>query len=118
MRNFKSLTMIAMMAAVVGLTGCAYGSGQLGKTDTATIEQKLVKGKTTKAEVKSLLGEPTSTTRKNGKETWVYAHASMDNTVFIPFVNIFTAKGKTKEVHVEFNSRGIMQSYEVTEGTI
>lgn len=117
MRNFKSLTLIAMMAAVMGLTGCAYGSGQLGKTDSATIEQKLVKGKTTKAEVETLLGDPTSKTKKNGKEIWVYAHASMDNTIFIPIVGLF-AKGKTKEVHVEFNSRGVMQSYEVTEGTL
>ena len=117
MRNFKSLTLIAMMAAVMGLTGCAYGSGQLGKTDSATIEQKLVKGKTTKAEVETLLGDPTSKTKKNGKETWVYAHASMDNTIFIPIVGFF-AKGKTKEVHVEFNSRGVMQRYEVTEGTL
>src|SRR6476646_6105705 len=57
-----------------------------------SINQKIAKGKTTKAEVKATFGEPSSTASKErGSEEWRYKIASSSSTVKIPGFERFSA---------------------------
>lgn len=62
------------MSSIV--SGCAMQSGR--EFDTAYVDQ-IARGKTTKAEVRSHLGEPISVTTNADGEVWSYAHQQGQN---------------------------------------
>src|SRR6202023_2651129 len=83
-----------------------------------SINQKIAKGKTTKAEVKATFGEPSSTTSKErGSEEWRYKIASSSSTLKIPGFERFFGSGteKDKTLLVDFDRRGIVTNYSLNE---
>jgi outer membrane protein assembly factor BamE (lipoprotein component of BamABCDE complex) len=83
-----------------------------------SINQKIAKGKTTKAEVKATFGEPSSTTSKErGSEEWRYIIASSSSTLKIPGFERFFGSGteKDKTLLVDFDRRGIVTNYSLNE---
>src|SRR5262245_36901010 len=108
---------IAILSALV-LTACSMVSESPQRETQESINQKIAKGKTTKAEVKAIFGEPTSTTSKErGVEEWRYKMASSStSTVKIPgFEKFFGGTEKDKTLLVNFDRRGIVTNYSLDE---
>jgi outer membrane protein assembly factor BamE (lipoprotein component of BamABCDE complex) len=94
------------------LLGCAsYGNKQITQQETV---EKIEIGKTTKADVKALLGEPAEVIfSDNGDEDWayIYSKSTVRATSFIPVVGIVAggADTKTSTLKVRFNKEGVVQ---------
>ncbi len=56
------------------LTGCLAGMTSSSSLTQESLQKNLVVGKTTKAEVKKIYGEPTSVSKKKSGDTWVYVY--------------------------------------------
>ena len=108
---------IAILSALV-LAACSAVPENLPQRETQeSINQKITKGKTTKAEVKSMFGQPLSTTSKErGAEEWRYNMAGSSSAVKIPgFERFFGSGDKDRTLLVDFDRRGIVTSYSLDE---
>ncbi len=86
---------IAILSAFA-LTACSTVAEHSETQES--INQKIAKGKTTKAEVKATFGEPSSTTiKERGGEEWRYKIASSSSTVKIPGFERFFGSGTEKD---------------------
>lgn len=85
----KLLFLIAFVILASNLFACSQRSGNIRATDNNAIE-KIKIGKTTKAEVRSLLGDTSNIMREGNKETWTYTYNQTDigARAFIPFANL------------------------------
>jgi outer membrane protein assembly factor BamE (lipoprotein component of BamABCDE complex) len=109
---------IAILSALV-FAACSMAPESPQRETQESINQKIAKGKTTKAEVKAMFGEPGSTTSKErGAEEWRYKMASSSaSTVKIPGFEKFLGSGteKDKTLLVDFDRRGIVTNYSLDE---
>ena len=110
---------MAIFSALV-LAACSAVTENSPQRETQeSINQKITKGKTTKAEVKLMFGEPVSTTSKErGAEAWRYKMAaSSSSTIKIPGFEKFFGSGTDKDrtLSVDFDRRGIVTSYSLDE---
>ena len=109
---------IAILSALV-LAACSMVPENSPQRETQeSINQKISKGRTTKAEVKAMFGEPGSTTTKErGGEEWRYKMSSPASTVKIPGFERFFGSGteKDKSLLVDFDRRGIVTNYSLDE---
>jgi outer membrane protein assembly factor BamE (lipoprotein component of BamABCDE complex) len=107
---------IAILSAFL-LTACSMIAGNSPQSETQeSINQKIAKGKTTKAEVKAKFGEPVSTTPKErGTEEWSYKMSGSGNAVKIPGLERFFGTEKDKTLVVAFDRRGIVTNYSLNE---
>ncbi len=115
----KRHLILAALIAVAGLTtGCATSSGTKVEASSLTFIQK---GKTTKSELVSKLGQPDETgVDSNGKETvsWIHSNSRTDAKTFIPIAGAFIG-GATSEnttLKVILDKRGVVSDYEYTGG--
>ncbi len=99
-----------------GLSGCALGNESLAKEDVSTLQQKITKGKTTKAEIQTMFGEPVEKGTKNGREYWMYRLQTASAKTFIPFVNLTGGNSGTeiKDLTIEFSKTGVVTSYDLS----
>lgn len=104
---------ISLVVAVASLTGCSYGAKQLQNESTMSLEGKLVRGKTTKDQVRTMLGEPTETGQDRGKEVWVYSQADTTGKGYIPFVPLFTGEygATSRQLSVFFTRNGLVDDW-------
>lgn len=100
----------------MALVGCTATSGNSKIKDHTqdTVDQTIVVGKTTKADVKADLGEPTAITlNDNGSENWTYvfSNATAKGVSYVPIVNLFArgADVNTKKVIILFDKKGVVQ---------
>jgi len=106
------------------LASCAStGNEALRSENTQTIAKKVIEGKTTESEVKSMFGEPTSTSfTGNGLEIWKYdfEKVSADAVSYIPIVSSFggTASGTKKELTLLFDDHMIVKKAKMTEAAV
>lgn len=114
----KKTAVSLFLCAATLLSGCAStGNQALASADQATIDQHLVKGKTTKADVLAYLGpaNSVSTSSAAAGETWVYVYASSQakGATFIPVVGLFAggATGNSKVLSVSFDQQGVVSRY-------
>lgn len=114
----KVLTLSLLTAGVLLVSGCAVKAGNetLGKMEKTQIDSKIVKGKTTKEEIKSIMGDPDRTDfDNNGNEKWIYVHIRRDAKAvnFIPIVSMFVkgTNDTTKTLIVLFNEDGTVKNY-------
>ena len=115
----KRHLILAALIAVAGLvTGCATSSGTKVEASSLSFIQK---GKTTKSELVSKLGQPDETgVDSNGKETvsWIHSNSRTDAKTFIPIAGAFIG-GATSEnttLKVILDKRGVVSDYEYTGG--
>ncbi|WP_349290178.1 MULTISPECIES: hypothetical protein [unclassified Tatumella] len=84
---------IASFIIALTLSGCATSGNKSIQNETqVSIQQKIVKGVTTKNEVKSYFGDPTGVTfTSDGSEQWQYmlADVKISGKTFIPFYGLF-----------------------------
>ncbi|KAA1176688.1 hypothetical protein [Photorhabdus heterorhabditis] len=92
------------------ITGCSTSGNQKIKNETAqSLQSKIIKNKTTKAEIVSKLGEPdTKTTLDDGNEQWRYFmyNNQFNATTFIPVVRLFTGGSQTQSKTLEIDFKG------------
>lgn len=131
MKWIRSLVTL-LIAIAAGLTGCASGGGTATFHDPDKLQQIRV-NKSTKQQVKNVLGEPQSITQhSNETESWVYQSTSTAYTEkyaaktalsFVPIPYLGTAvgladkvvdvgpdkRGETKTLTLTFNKRGVLK---------
>jgi outer membrane protein assembly factor BamE (lipoprotein component of BamABCDE complex) len=92
--------------------GCAsMGNPKVADFNPAT---QIEYGKTTKAQIKEMLGEPNGMKYgADGKETWifVYAEGQARPATFIPIVGLFAGgtDGSAKKLIFAFDEKGVLQ---------
>lgn len=115
----KTLTLAAMTALL--LAACASAGNVALKQETAqTVATKIIKGKTTQADIRALFGSPSSSDfTDSGNQIWRYSHAkatSMGRN-FIPYANLFSSGQniESKELVIFFDKTGVVQNYSMEE---
>ena len=110
---------ITIIATVALLAGCASSGNENVRSETmSTVSTKVIKGVTTKDQVKSLYGEPSEVTlTDSGSEVWKYSysHATAKAVNFVPIIGLFAggADVNKNEVVFIFSKDNIMQNYTV-----
>lgn len=99
------------------LSGCAVKTGNetLGKYEKHQIDEQITKGKSTKDEVRAMLGDPDKTDLENGMEKWTYTHKRADSKAinYIPVANWFVhgTNDTTKTVVILFDEKDVVKNY-------
>lgn len=120
--NISTLLVAAVLMATV--SGCmSMGNESLRRESEATIPQKLVEGRTTKADVRVMFGSPVTTSFTDaGLEIWKYELSKMsaDAVTFVPIVNFFgsSMSGTKKELVILFDEKGILKRYSMSESPV
>lgn len=114
----KNQVIAVLLCAGVILSGCVTtGNDQVANENQDTVAKKIIEGKTTKNEVRSLYGEPNSiSTGSAGAESWTYSYGSVKNDPkkWIPIVGILLEDGDkhtTKVLLISFNKKGVVERY-------
>ena len=121
-REIYTATISLLIGAL--LSGCAsVGNTVLKKESEASVQQKIVQGKTSKAEIKAMFGAPVSTTfTDGGLEIWRYEMSEMhaDPQNFIPLAIYFGSSygGTKKELVIAFDDNGIVKKFSMTESPV
>lgn len=108
--------LIVLVAALL-LSGCASsGNRSLDGATDESISSMLSEGVTKKEEVKSSLGSPMSVAfMPEGKEMWVYSHASFSSDArnFIPFMALLgtSGSGETRTLQILFDDNDVLERY-------
>lgn len=112
------IKVLLLTSALLITTGCAVKSGneKLGTVEKEKVQQALVRGKSTKDDVKTFLGDPDKTDFDNNSlEKWTYTHVRKDAKFvnYIPIVNWFGSgtNDTTKTLVVIFDDNGIVKNY-------
>jgi outer membrane protein assembly factor BamE (lipoprotein component of BamABCDE complex) len=104
--------------------GCAStGNEKLRTESESTVQQKIVEGKTTKSEVRTMFGSPLKTSfTDGGLEIWTFefSKVSADAVSYIPIVNLFggSASGTKKELVVMFDKANVVQRFSMSESAV
>lgn len=106
------------------LCGCtSFGSQSLSKETEASVASKIIEGKSTRAEVRTSFGAPSSVSfTDSGQETWRYSfqHVTPDAVNFVPIVSMFgsSMSGTSKELVVLFDKEGTVQRFSMIESPV
>ena len=106
------------------LSGCAsVGNEKLRTESESTVAQKIVEGKTTKAEIRTMFGSPLKTSfTDGGLEIWnfEFTKVSADAVSYIPLVGLFggSASGKKKELVLMFDQNSIVKRFSMSESDV
>jgi outer membrane protein assembly factor BamE (lipoprotein component of BamABCDE complex) len=120
----KILVGSMFLLAALTMSGCAsVGNEKLRAESEGTMSQKIVEGKTTKAEVKVMFGSPMKTSfTDGGLEIWNYefSKVSADAVSFIPIVGLFggSASGTKKELVVMFDQQSVVKRFAMSESDV
>jgi outer membrane protein assembly factor BamE (lipoprotein component of BamABCDE complex) len=124
MKTLKLLCIVLPVIALAALSGCASsGNESLRKESESSIQQKVVEGKTTKAEVRQMFGSPLSTSfTDGGLEIWNFEMAKMsaDAIDYVPIVGLFggTASGTKKQLVILFDDKGVVKKCSMSESPV
>nr|WP_310618177.1 outer membrane protein assembly factor BamE [Pantoea cypripedii] len=103
----KKILLVAATAIV--LTGCASGGNKSIEKETQIgVQSKIIKGKTTKQDIKTVYGDPTGVSiSSDGKEQWnyVFTNTQVSGKAFIPIYGLFDNGASTnmKQLIIVFN---------------
>lgn len=120
----KAIILLGSFLITIGLAACASnGNESLRDESESSVQNKMVEGRTTKAEVRAMYGDPLKTTSHDGgMESWTYEFKdlSADGTSYVPFANWFTAtsSGTKKELVVLFDAQDIVKRYSMSESEV
>lgn len=115
LRSLAVATVVAVMA-----TGCATSGNVAMKEQTQqTIDNVIVKGKTTKQDISNKFGSADNVSfTDSGNEVWTYRHSRSKPMArnFIPW-NVFSVGDnvKTKELVILFDAKGVVSNYTFRE---
>lgn len=115
MRIFVGIFVLLLVA------GCSNsGNTRLAQASAANVHQTIVNGKTTKAEVVAMLGQPNDVDfNNNNDEKWSYFHNKSQTKAinFVPVVSMFSAGTDDfrKVLVIVFNKNDVVQNHVYTE---
>ena len=115
---------VLVLAISFVVSGCAsVGNKALKKETKETVEQKIVKGKTTKEEIKAMFGDPVSTNfTDSGNLIWHYEFVNTQAKAvnFIPIINLFESgmEGEKKELVIFFDKNGVVQNFSMSTSEV
>ena len=96
--------------SAVFISGCSTSGNQHLKNETSqSLQSKIIKNKTKKSEITTLLGAPdTRTTLDSGNEEWTYFmdNNQFDATTFIPVIGLLTGGSQTQAKTLEIEFKG------------
>lgn len=124
MQKHKITSSVVLTAALLTFVGCAsVGNESLRQETEASVQKKVVEGKTTKAEVKTMFGSPATTSfTDGGLEIWNYELSKMkaDAVNYIPLVGIFgsSASGTKKTLVLLFDDKGVVKKFTMSESPV
>lgn len=120
----RAVQWASLIVLILNLVGCiSYGNESLRKESEASVSQKLVEGKTTKADVKQMFGSPISTSfTDSGSEIWNYEMSKMspDLVNFVPFVGLFgsSSSGTKKLLVILYDDNGVVKKFTMSESPV
>ena len=110
MKSLVKLALVSVLSVSV-LGGCAIGAQTLAQESNQTIQSKIVRGKTTKAEVFGMFGEPTQKAHRASGEVWMYSLSEASFKTFIPFM--LSDNGSTqRNLEITFSKKDVVADYE------
>lgn len=115
---------VMMVLTSLVLTACtSVGNDSIADATNESVSQRLVKGRTTQADVRKAFGDPIKTSfASNGNESWEYEFSRMQSKVtnFIPYVNLVHsgADGDKKSLVVFFDKAKIVQDFTMSTSRI
>jgi hypothetical protein len=112
-------TIFTLVITLFLIAGCATSSYSVGKSFSSENVNKIVKGKTTSAELINLFGQPyTKSVISANEEKWIYMHSSGTSSAQS---YVFTMDVKTTGVQKTLDillKGGVVINYAFTEGPI
>lgn len=115
--RFATVFLMAALAApvMVSMGGCAMGNTSIANESAGSLSQKLVPGKTTKAQVLHEFGEPVEKAVVAGSETWRYRMVDTKFRTYVPFVGLAMGNDGTEmtDVIVTFDRAGRVVRHDV-----
>jgi outer membrane protein assembly factor BamE (lipoprotein component of BamABCDE complex) len=121
--KLNPLPVLVCVTALV-VAGCASkGNESLRKETEISIGSKLTEGKTTKAEVRKILGSPLKTSFTDGGleiSTYEFDNVTSDAINYIPVLNWLgsSASGTRKELVILFDRANVVQRFSMSESNI
>ena len=117
---------IMLVFTHVLMSGCAttgMGNESLRNETEASVSQKIMKGKTTKTDVKAMFGSPISTSYTDGGlEIFTYTFDTMklDASSYIPVVGSLgtSASGTRKELVILFDDNDVVKKFNMSESDV
>jgi outer membrane protein assembly factor BamE (lipoprotein component of BamABCDE complex) len=119
-----SILLTTFCVAALTLVGCASkGNESLRKETEISIGTKLTEGKTTKTEVRKMLGSPLKTSFTDGGleiSTYEFNNVTSDAINYIPVLNWLgsSASGTKKELVVLFDKANVVQRFSMSESDV
>ena len=103
--------MVLIISCLMLISCTTVGNKEI--TDSSKTSQ-IIEGKTTKADVLALLGEPNHVSNMlDGQEVWLYSYGRFTTrpATYIPIVGLFAGGGdmKTKSLSLIFDEKGILK---------
>lgn len=119
-----ALLLTAICVAALTLSGCASkGNESLRQETELSIGTKLTEGKTTKTEVRKILGSPLKTSFTDGGleiSTYEFDNVTSDAINYIPVLNWLgsSASGTKKELVILFDRANVVQRFSMSESNV
>jgi outer membrane protein assembly factor BamE (lipoprotein component of BamABCDE complex) len=105
----RNIVISSILLSLIGFSGCSVktGNSNLENMSQTHIKKEIIKGKTTKDEIRKMLGEPFNTSiLMNGDESWTYMFSKSKSSFFVPATS---SSGKT--LFIIFDKNGIVKNY-------
>lgn len=103
---------LALSSLLIGASGCVFAMGSKRSADPMLVAQ-IKEHRTTKDEVRSILGDPNGVSFVGDKEVWSYLYhkTQMRATNWIPYLNMVAGgcEMESAQVTVIFDSRGVVK---------
>lgn len=125
----KKIVFFACLAfSALSMSACVSSGGSTAINDKETVKQ-IVTGKTTKAELSTMIGEPSMTDfTEDGREKWFYQTWSSDYSAgnaasiavgsIVPYAGmLFGGKETNKNLTVIFDKKGVVQNFSAGGGS-
>lgn len=122
MKNLKLL--LSSLIIILIVVGCATSGNQTLRDETEiSVDQKIIEGVTTAAEIKAMFGSPFQTDYTDGGlEIWRYEFADVkaDAINYVPIVNLFgsSTSGTKKELVILFNEDMTVKRSSMSESDV
>jgi len=116
MRSIKLVN--SFLVALLTLTLFGVGCASVGRKVDVNALDKIEKGVSTQADVRSLIGSPETIIKEDGKITYyyMYSRAVAKPTTYIPIVGSFAggADVQTQSVTITFDENGVVEKVSST----
>jgi outer membrane protein assembly factor BamE (lipoprotein component of BamABCDE complex) len=108
-----------LILAAISLVGCggqqlSGGPESIKQESDATLDMKLIRGKTTKAEVQALFGPPSlKGLNPDGTEAWIYSRSEIQTGTIVPLIFAPVTPGSVmmKQLQIQFDKSNRVKNY-------